>query len=78
MHLQLRKRKDGEHRQKGCQFSVVATEDTHGQWELRHRPGLEYSLHNHLPSTSISSHPAHRKLAQAEINQAKAIFEAGK
>ena len=75
--LQARKRQTTT-RKTGCQFSVVALERTNTQWELRHRPGVEYSLHNHPPSQSISSHPAHRQLAQAEMNQARALHDAGK
>jgi hypothetical protein len=76
-YVQARKRQTTT-RKTGCQFSVVAIEHTNIQWELRYRPGVEYSLHNHPPSQSISSHPAHRKLAQAEINQARALHNIGK
>jgi hypothetical protein len=65
-------------RKTGCQFSVLAVECSSSQWELRHRPGTEYSIHNHPPSQSISSHPAHRKLAQAEMNQARSLHNAGR
>jgi hypothetical protein len=65
-------------RKTGCQFSIVARERMDTQWELRHRPGIEYSIHNHPPSQSISSHPVHRKLAQVEINQARSLHNAGK
>lgn len=61
-----------------CQFSVLAVEHSNTQWELRHRPGIENSVHNHPPSQSASSHPAHRKLAQAEVNQARSLYNAGK
>jgi hypothetical protein len=74
--LQDRKRYTAT-RKTGCQFSIVALERTDTQWELRHRSGIEYSIHNHPPSQSISSHPAHRKLAQVEINQARALHNAG-
>jgi hypothetical protein len=76
-YLQARKRQTTT-RKTGCQFSIVAIERTNTQWELRHRPSIEYSIHNHPPSQSISSHPAHRKLAQAEINQARSLHNAGK
>jgi hypothetical protein len=75
-YLQARKRQTTT-RKTGCQFSVVALECINTQWELRHRPGTEYSIHNHPPSQSISSHPAHRKLVQAEINQARSLHNAG-
>ncbi len=64
-------------RKTGCQFSIIAVERSDTQWELRHRPGMEYSVHNHPPSHSISSHPAHRKLSQAQINQARSLHRAG-
>jgi hypothetical protein len=76
-YLHARKRQTTT-RKTGCQFSVLAVECSNTQWELRHRPGAEYSLYNHLPSQSISFHPAHRKLAQAEINQARALHDTGK
>lgn len=75
--LQGRKRRTAT-RKTGCQFSIVALEHADTQWELRHRPGEEHSIHNHPPSQSISSHPAHRKLAQAEINQARSLHKTGK
>jgi hypothetical protein len=61
----------------GCQFSIMALERINTQWEVRRRPGTEPSTHNHPPSQSISSHPAYRKLAQAEINQVKSLHNTG-
>jgi hypothetical protein len=75
--LQSRKRQTAT-RKTGCQFSITAVERIDGQWELRHRPGIEFSIHNHPPSQSTSSHPAHRKLTQAEINQARSLHNAGR
>lgn len=75
--LQDRKRRTNT-RKTGCQFSIIALERTDTQWELRHRPGIKYSQHNHLPSKSNSSHPAHRKLKQVEINQARSLHHAGR
>jgi hypothetical protein len=75
--LQDRKRRTAT-RKTGCQFSIVARERADTQWELRYRPGTEYSIHNHPPSQAISSHPAHRKLAQAEVNKARSLHSAGK
>ncbi|RKF65257.1 hypothetical protein GcC1_124028, partial [Golovinomyces cichoracearum] len=60
-----------------CQFSIIAREGIDTQRELRHRPGIEYSTHNYPPSQSISSHTAHRKLAQEEINQVRSLHSAG-
>jgi hypothetical protein len=74
--LRTRKRSTAT-RKTGCQFSIVALEHTDTQWEVRHRHGTEYSIHNHPPSQSISSHPSHRKLAQEEINQARSLHNAG-
>lgn len=76
-YLQARKRQTTT-RKTGCQFSINAIQQRDTHWELRHRPGREYSIHNHPPSQSTSSHPAHRKLAQADINQARALHSAGK
>jgi hypothetical protein len=75
--LQPRKRQTAT-RKTGCQFSVVAIECGDAQWELRHRPGTQNSIHNHPPSHSTSSHPVHRKLAQAEINEARSLHNSGK
>ena len=78
--LQERQRRTAT-RKTGCQFSVIAREGIDTQWELRHRPskpGTEYGIHIHPSSQSISSHPAHRKLAQAEINQARSLHNTGK
>ena len=61
-HLQARKRYTTT-RKTNCQFSIVAIQHIDTQWEVRYRPGTEHSIHNHPPSQSISSHPAHRKLA---------------
>lgn len=75
--LQARKRHTTT-RKTGCQFSILAIEQRDSQWELRHRPGAEFGIHNHPPSHSTSSHPSHRKLAQADLNQAKYLHNAGK
>jgi hypothetical protein len=75
-HLQARKRHTTT-RKTNCQFSVIAVQCTDTQWEFRYRPGIEYSIHNHPPSQSTSSHLAYRKLVQAEINQARALHNAG-
>lgn len=74
--LQARKRHTTT-RKTNCQFSIVAIQHTDTQWELQHRPGTEHSVHNHPPSQSASSHPTHRKLEQAETNQAKSLYSAG-
>ncbi|RKF60029.1 hypothetical protein OnM2_055060 [Erysiphe neolycopersici] len=76
-HLQDRRRHTTT-RKTNCQFSIVALQYTETQWEVRYRPGVEYSIHNHPPSQAISSHPAHRRLAQSEINQARSLHSAGK
>jgi len=62
----------------GCCFLIVAIQHTDTEWELCYRPGAEYSIHNHPPSQAISSYPAHQKLAQAEINQARSLHYSGK
>jgi hypothetical protein len=75
--LQARKRQTTT-RKTNCQFSIVAIQYTDTQWKLCHRPSIKYSVHNHPPSQSTSSHPAHRKLAQAEMNQARSLHNTGK
>jgi hypothetical protein len=75
--LQARKRQTTT-RKTGCQFSIVAVQCADTRWELRHRPGTEYSIHNHPPSQSISSYPVYQKLAQAGINQARSLHNASK
>jgi hypothetical protein len=78
--LQDRQRRTAT-RKTGCQFSIIARKGIDIQWELRHRPskpGTEYNIYNHPPSQSISSHPVYRKLAQAEINQARSLHNTGK
>ena len=57
-YLQARKRQTTT-RKTGCQFSVIAVQCTNTRWELCHRPGAEYDVHNHPPSQSISSHLAY-------------------
>jgi hypothetical protein len=64
-------------RKTDCQFSVLAVQCIDIKWELRHRPGANHSIHNHPPSQSASSHPVHRKLAQAVIDQARSLHNAG-
>jgi hypothetical protein len=76
-YSQARKRQTTT-RKTGCRFSIVAIQHTDTEWELRYRPGAEYSIHNHPPSQAISSHPVHRKLTQAEINQARSLYYSGK
>ncbi len=74
---QARKRRTTT-RKTGCQFSIIAVELSDAHWELRHRVGTKYNVHNHPPSHSITSHPEHRKLAQEDINKAKELHNAGK
>ena len=64
-------------RKTGCQFSIIAIELSDKTWELRHREGAQYNTHNHPPSHSSTSHPAHRKLAQEDKNKAKELYKAG-
>jgi hypothetical protein len=65
-------------RKTDCQFSIVAIQISEIQWELRYRPGVQYSIHNHPPSQSIGSHPIHRKLEQEQIDQARTLYNSGK
>jgi hypothetical protein len=64
----------------GCRFSISAIEciDNRQHWEVKHRPGLEYSLHNHPPSIHPSAHAIHRRLQQKERKLIRGLTEAGK
>ena len=54
-------------RRSGCKFSVWAKESLDGNsWVLSHRPGEEFSQHNHIPSPDASAHPAHRQLNEKD------------
>ncbi len=46
----------------GCRFSVYVKERRDGMWEVRHRTGEQFSVHNHAPSTNVFAHRAHRAL----------------
>ena len=76
-YLQARKRQTTT-RKTNCQFSIVAVQCTDTQWEVRYRPGIEYSIYNHPLSQSISSYLAYRKLVQAKINQARSLYNTSK
>ncbi|EXU94820.1 MULE transposase domain protein [Metarhizium robertsii] len=53
----------------GCQFSVLVKEGLDkASWKLTHRPGSEYAIHNHEPSTQRSAHPVHRKPSPADMS----------
>ncbi|KJZ70430.1 hypothetical protein HIM_10168 [Hirsutella minnesotensis 3608] len=63
----LQRRRHTSSRAIGCQFSINAKESldkTH--WYIRHRPGSQFSVHNHEPSYTISAHPAHRALSSTD------------
>ncbi|RKF51357.1 hypothetical protein GcM3_223021 [Golovinomyces cichoracearum] len=71
-YLQARKKRTTTQKIR-FQFSVLAVESSVTPWELRYKPGIEYSRHNHPSSQLNSSHSEHRKLALAEMNQVRAI-----
>ncbi|PWI63991.1 hypothetical protein PCL_01195 [Purpureocillium lilacinum] len=50
----------------GCQFSINAKQDPDGtQWDVKHRPGSQFAVHNHEPSPHIS-HPRLRALSASD------------
>ncbi|KAJ2975527.1 hypothetical protein NQ176_g5473 [Zarea fungicola] len=62
----------------GCQFSVLAKEGLNqGSWKLTHRPGKEYAIHNHEPSTQASAHPVHRRVSSADMSTIHNLANAG-
>ncbi|RKF82397.1 hypothetical protein GcC1_015036, partial [Golovinomyces cichoracearum] len=69
---------DKNTRETGFQFLAVAVDASDTDWELRHWPSTEHIRHNHPPSKSTSSHPAYRKPAKAEMNQARLLHNADK
>ena len=46
-------------------------------WVLSHRPGLDFSLHNHPPSEDPSAHPAHRHLTGGDSRVISSLAAAG-
>lgn len=65
-------------RRTGCQFSVLAKEALDKTtWRLTHRPGSEFAHHNHEPSTSMSAHPVHRQLSNADRSTINNLANAG-
>ncbi|KAJ6788687.1 hypothetical protein PWT90_07147 [Aphanocladium album] len=62
----------------GCKFSVLAKQSLDGAtWVLSHRPGLDFSLHNHPPSEDPSAHPAHRHLTGGDSRVISSLAAAG-
>jgi hypothetical protein len=47
-----------------CLFSVSAAQciDNRQHWQVKHRPGTAYAIHNHPPSIHPLAHPIHRRL----------------
>jgi hypothetical protein len=60
-----------------CSFSVIALQITLIEWELKHRPGVQYNIYNHEPSQHPSSHYSHRQLSITAQNTAQAFLSAG-
>lgn len=62
----------------GCKFSVLAKQSLDGtSWVLSHRPGLDFSFHNHRPSEDPSAHPAHRHLARSDVKVISSLAASG-
>jgi hypothetical protein len=60
-----------------CQFSLVAQESADG-WEVQHRHGSQYSVHNHEASSGPIAHPGHRKWLAQRQETVKDLGSAGK
>jgi hypothetical protein len=59
-----------------CEFSILATQSNLG-WEVRHRQGDKYSVHNHEPSDSPIAHPGHRKVIKVQQDTIRDLQHAG-
>lgn len=59
---QARKRQTSS-RKTGCHFSINAKKLFNDVWELCHRTDLKFSVHNHGPSYSATSHPNNHHVA---------------
>jgi hypothetical protein len=73
----LRQRKTTS-RRTGCEFSILAKESRdRTSWALTHRPGEQFSVHNHEPSRHLSAHPAHRTIPEDDLNAITRLSNAG-
>jgi hypothetical protein len=69
--------RDTQTRGTSCPFSVIAFQKSLIEWQLKHRPGVQYNIHNHEPSQHPSSHYSHRQLSITAQNTAQAFLSAG-
>lgn len=69
--------RDTQTRGTSCPFSVIALQITSIEWELKHRPGVQYSTHNHKPSQNPSAHYPHRQLSITAQNTVQSFYSAG-
>ncbi len=61
-----------------CQFSILAKQSfDKTTWILKHRPGSQFSLHNHEPSQHPSAHPVHRTLSEDDNAKVVSLSNAG-
>ncbi|KIH94607.1 hypothetical protein SPBR_06110 [Sporothrix brasiliensis 5110] len=56
------KRQRAASRRTDCHFSVYVKERRDGLWQVRHRTGAQFSVHNHAPSEDVFAHRVHRSL----------------
>lgn len=56
------KRQRAASRRTDCHFSVYVKERRDGLWQVRHRAGAQFSIHNHAPSEDVFAHRVHRSL----------------
>lgn len=62
----------------GCQFSVLGKESLDKTiWQLTHRQGSNFSVHNHNPSLHPKAHPVHRQLSSADKSTIYSLASAG-
>jgi hypothetical protein len=62
----------------GCEFSVCGVQVDDHHWDVRHRLGLKFGIHNHPQSHSALEHVAHRRLDQAQAEKARELYSLGK
>ncbi len=77
-HTQQPRQRRTSSRKTGCLFSINVVQVDWNSWEVRHRPGLQYQQHNHLPSRSPWSHPSHRHFSKQEVDRLAELHRASK
>jgi hypothetical protein len=60
-----------------CPFSFHGLQNEDGTYDLRHRGGVEFRIHNHGPTLNPAVHHQHRRLRGLALEHAKALIAAG-